>query len=43
MKIEKRFGERKKGNSKKSLLLVALLIFVLYLFFNADAILEKIF
>ncbi|WP_262509543.1 hypothetical protein [Tenacibaculum holothuriorum] len=42
MKFERRFGKRRKSNPKKGLFLIALLILVLYLFFNAEKILDKI-
>ncbi len=41
MKIQRRFGDNKKGNPKRGLLLVLLLIIVLYLFFNTDKILAS--
>lgn len=41
MEFKKRFGGRKKTNSKRGLLLVILLGVVLYLFFNADKVLTS--
>lgn len=41
MKFKKRFGQRKRGNSKRGLFLVLLLAIALYLFFNADKYLER--
>ncbi|MDO6745229.1 hypothetical protein [Tenacibaculum soleae] len=43
MKFQRRFGNRKKTNPKKGLYLIIMLIVVLYLFFNADAIIGKYF
>ncbi|WP_442265297.1 hypothetical protein ACSIGC_13295 [Tenacibaculum sp. ZS6-P6] len=42
MKFQKRFGNRKRTNSKRGLFLVILLALALYLFFNADKILSRI-
>ena len=42
MKFQRRFGNRKKSNPKRGLLLIGLLILVLYLFFKADVFLERI-
>ncbi|WP_299677632.1 hypothetical protein [uncultured Tenacibaculum sp.] len=42
MKFQKRFGNRKRTNSKRGLFLVVLLALALYLFFNADKILSRI-
>ncbi|CAM1342362.1 hypothetical protein C8N26_1030 [Tenacibaculum lutimaris] len=41
MEFKRRFGNRKKGNPKRGLFLVILLIIVLYLFFNAENILSR--
>ncbi|CAM1334806.1 hypothetical protein [Tenacibaculum aestuariivivum] len=43
MKFERRFGNKKKTNPKKGLYLMAVLIVVLYLFFNADKIIGRFF
>lgn len=43
MKFERRFAKRKKGNPKRGLALVVLLIIVLYLFLNAENILGRLF
>lgn len=43
MKFERRFGQRKKSNPKKGLFLIILLAIVLYLFFNADKIIQRYF
>jgi len=42
MKFERRFGKRKKMNSKRGLALIVLLIIVLYLFLNAENILGRL-
>ncbi|SOS47529.1 conserved hypothetical protein [Tenacibaculum dicentrarchi] len=42
MEFKRRFGSRKRTESKKGLFLIVVLIIVLYLFFNADNFLEKI-
>jgi len=42
MKFERRFGKRKKTNSKRGLALIVLLIIVLYLFLNAENILGRL-
>lgn len=39
----KRFGNRKKTNSKKGLALVILLALALILFFNAEKLMSKLF
>lgn len=41
MEINKRFGKRKKGNSKRGLILVLLLALVIYLFYNIESIMAK--
>lgn len=41
MKFQRRFGNKKKSNPQRGLLLVGLLIVVLYLFFNADNFLAR--
>ncbi|MFZ3574231.1 hypothetical protein [Tenacibaculum finnmarkense] len=42
MEFKRRFGSRKRTESKKGLFLIVVLIIVLYLFFNADNFLGKI-
>jgi len=41
MEFKRRFGNQKRGNPKRGLFLVILLIVVLYLFFNAEKILGR--
>ncbi|WP_262509207.1 hypothetical protein [Tenacibaculum ovolyticum] len=41
MEFKRRFGNRKKTQPKKGLYLIAVLIVVLYLFFNADKIIGR--
>lgn len=43
MKFERRFGKRKRKNSKKGLVFVLLLVLALFLFFNIDSLLRKFF
>jgi hypothetical protein len=38
----RRFRERKKGNPKRGIIFVILLIMMVYLWMNADAIISKI-
>jgi hypothetical protein len=39
----KRFGNRKKSNPKKGLFLVILLAIALFLFFNAEKLISRLF
>jgi len=43
MKFERKFGKRKRTNSKKGLFLVLLLAIALYLWFNAETLLKSLF
>lgn len=43
MEFKRRFGERKKSNPKRGLLLIILLAIVLYVFFNADKLTGNFF
>lgn len=43
MELKKRFGKRKKSNSKRGLVLIILLAIVLYVFINAEKILSNFF
>lgn len=44
MKFERKFGrKRKKSNPKKGLLLVILLAIVIYLWYNAEALINSFF
>ncbi|WP_408032409.1 hypothetical protein [Tenacibaculum xiamenense] len=41
MKFERRFGNRKKANPKKGLILVILLALALFLWFNAEKLIGR--
>ncbi len=41
--MDSKFVKRKKSNNKRALILIAVLLFVIYLFFNLESILEKLF
>ncbi len=43
MKFQRKFGNRKETQPKKGLFLIVLLIIVLYLFFNAEKFLGRLF
>lgn len=43
MEFKRRFGNRKKANPKRGLILVILLIIVIVLWFKAENIIEAIF
>tara|TARA_R110001632_G_scaffold6324_4_gene25783 strand:- start:3085 stop:3219 length:135 start_codon:yes stop_codon:yes gene_type:complete len=43
MKFQRKFGNRRKSNPKKGLFLIALLILVLFLWYQAENILASIF
>ncbi len=43
MEFKRRFGKRKKANSKRGLMLVILLIIVLLVWYNAEGIMTKLF
>ncbi len=43
MKFQRRFGNRRKAAPKKGLFLVLLLVMVLFLWYNAEKIIENLF
>lgn len=44
MKFERKFGsKRKRSNPKKGLLMILLLAIVLYLWFNAESLINSLF
>ncbi|CAM1343993.1 conserved hypothetical protein [Tenacibaculum amylolyticum] len=43
MKFQKRFGNRKRTNPQRGLMLIVLLVVILYLFFNTENILARFF
>lgn len=43
MEFKRKFGKQKKSKPTKGLLLVLLLVLVLYLWFNADSLMNALF
>lgn len=43
MEFQRRFGKRKRANPKKGIMLVLLLALVLFLWFQAENIITKLF
>lgn len=43
MEFQRRFGKRKKSNPKKGIILIMLLILALFLWFQAENIIHRIF